>query len=82
MCLNMPFNGVFCSNRELNKLVPPVRRGLGARRLRLAAEEPGFIYLLFFEVHVTKERKSSVHYQLLKTAQSLMLGPRLTGREQ
>lgn len=55
MCLNMPFNGVFRSNRELNKLVPRVRRGLGARRLRLATEERGFIPLLFSKVKVTEK---------------------------
>lgn len=57
MCLNMPFNGVFRSNRELNKLVLPVRRGLGARRLRLAAEERGFIPLLFSKVKVTEKHQ-------------------------
>lgn len=57
MCLNMPFNGVFRSNRELNKLVLPVRRGLGAWRLRLAAEERGFIPLLFSKVKVTEKHQ-------------------------
>lgn len=76
MCLNMPFNGVFRSNRELNKLVPPVRRGLGARRLRLAAEERGFIPLLFSKVKVTEKGEAPRESSISKQSGSRELQPR------